>query len=86
MIKYDFLNGKGISSIALGGLENHGDLDTIRENITQGCYQIIFTSPERLLADKEWRDVFECELLREYVVGLVVDEAHCVQKWYVKYI
>ena len=46
-------------------------------------YQIIFTSPERLLADKEWRDVFQCELLHECVVGLIIDEAHCVHKWYV---
>ena len=52
----------------------------ITEGITQGRYQIIFTSPERLLADKEWRDVFQCELLHECVVGLIIDEAHCVHK------
>ena len=78
-----FLSGKGISSVALGGRENHSDHDTIREGITQGHYQIIFTSPERLLADKEWRDIFQCELLHECVVGLIIDEAHCVHKWYV---
>ena len=33
-----FLSGKGISSVALGGRENHSDHNTICEGITQGHY------------------------------------------------
>lgn len=75
-----FLSSKGISSVALGGLDSDDTSITIRKNIIHGHYQVIFNSPERLVADKEWRDVFQCELLHECVVGFIVDEAHCVQR------
>ena len=48
-----------------------------------GNHQILFMNPE-ILFDKEWRDIWRSPSLIEPMVAFVVDEAHCVKKWYVK--
>ena len=47
-----------------------------------GTYSVIFTSPELLLDDKSWINVFRSPTLSETLVALVIDEAHCIIKWY----
>ena len=44
-------------------------------------FQLIYISPETLLTDHEWRDVLRSPLFQKNLVGLVIDEAHCVKKW-----
>lgn len=39
---------------------------------------MIYTS---LLSDKDWVDVFQSPYFCEGLVGVVVDEAHCIKKW-----
>ena len=38
-------------------------------------------SPEALLADDRWRYMLMSPMYKENLMGLVVDEAHCVKKW-----
>ncbi len=40
-------------------------------------------SPEALLCDDRWRDMLVSPVYQENLVALIVDEAHCVKKWYV---
>jgi ATP-dependent DNA helicase RecQ len=57
--------------------------DAIKQAIVEGQYQVFFTTPEVLLANKSWSDVFQSESLRQRLIGFIIDEAHCVKKWYV---
>ena len=61
-----------------------GDLDDkAKEAVSLGQYQLIFISPELLLSSDFWHDILRSPLYQECLVGLIVDEAHCVKKWYV---
>ena len=44
------------------------------EKIKQGYYEVIYFSPETILTNSDWRDIW-----LENLVGLVIDEAHCVR-------
>jgi len=43
----------------------------------------VFISPELLLGDKSWIDIFRSEACHDRLVGLAVDEVHYIKKWYV---
>ena len=43
--------------------------------------KIVFTSPEILLRDEEWRDILLCDVFQKNIIAFIVDEAHCVKKW-----
>ena len=51
------------------------------ERIKQGMCQLVYVSPEALLCCLHWRELLRTELWQKNLVALVVDEAHCVQKW-----
>ena len=44
---------------------------------------MIFMSPEATLTDMRWRDMLSSPIFQERLVALIVDEAHCVKKWYI---
>ena len=46
-----------------------------------GEYQIIFLSPEVLLTELRWREMLRTEVYQNNLVGVIVDEAHCVETW-----
>lgn len=75
------LRAKGLSVIQVSGDSEDMEQD-LKANISKGMYQVIYTSPEILLANKEWSDVFQSSALRQRLVGVVIDEAHCIKKWY----
>ncbi len=59
-----------------------GEVDDDTETaICLGQYQLVFFSPEALLCDDRWRDMLLCPVYQENLVGMVVDEAHCVKQW-----
>jgi ATP-dependent DNA helicase RecQ len=51
----------------------------VKKNVTAGYYNILFMSPEQLV--NKWRCLFSTSVYKERLVGLIVDEAHCVVKW-----
>ena len=74
------LKDKGISAVKT--LHSSDSVsDDQRNLIMNGKFQVIFTSPELLLTDKEWGDVFQSCTFSSRLVGFIVDEAHCVKKW-----
>ena len=75
----DILKSKGVSAVIC---TNKGKAESSQKAV-DGNHQILFTNPETLF-DKEWRDIWHSPSLIERMVAFVVDEAHCVKKWYVK--
>ena len=55
--------------------------ETIEVEVCSGNYQLVYISPEGLLTDERMRDMLLSSVYRKHLVGLVVDEAHCVKKW-----
>ena len=51
--------------------------------VLQGEFSLVYISPEQLLARGKWREMLRSDVYREKMVGFIVDEAHCVKKWYV---
>ena len=54
--------------------------DELERSICSGDFQLVFLSPESLIMDGRWRDMLLSSVYQEILVGLVVDEAHCVIK------
>ena len=50
---------------------------TTKHDAHDGKYSVLFMSPELLVSS--WRNLFSSYNKR--LVGLIVDEAHCVVKW-----
>ena len=46
-------------------------------------YQLVYINPEQLIGNPRYRTMCQSEVYAENLVGLVIDEAHCVKKWYV---
>lgn len=55
---------------------------SVRQGLRNGEYQITFVSPEALFLSTEWRNILSSDIYREHLVGFVIDEAHCIKKWY----
>ena len=55
-----------------------GDCD---DDIREGRTRIIFTSPEQLLGNDEWRKVLSSDVFQATVRLIVIDEAHTVLHW-----
>ena len=75
------LRAKGLSVTQVSGDSEDMEQD-LKANTSKGRFQVIYTSPEILLANKEWADVFQSLPLRQRLVRVVIDEAHCIKKWY----
>ena len=71
------LGRKGLKAISVLGNED----EETKELTVSGEYRFIFTTPEVLLTNKKWVDVFQSPSLSERLVGVIIDEAHCVKKW-----
>lgn len=70
---------RNVSAVYVGDVNEEGFRD-----ICRGKKQLIYMSPESLLSDVgEWRDVIQSPVFQSNLVGIVIDEAHCVTKWYV---
>ena len=68
------LKDKGVEAVYVGGVCDMG-------RVYEGSYPILFISPEALLTDSKWRDVLLSQVYQEHLMGVVIDEAHCVKKW-----
>ena len=75
------LERKGIKAITVVGHGELDDEDSKKEAIVSGNVQVIITTPEVLLTDKNWVDVFQSPSLHQRLVGIIIDKAHLVKKW-----
>ena len=77
------LTSKGLSTVYVSG-----DLSDkkVKDDIFNGMYQLVLISPELLMTNLYWREMMRTEIYQKQLVAFVVDEAHCIIKWYVQYI
>ena len=52
----------------------------VSRDIKEDKYEFVICSPESLFTNK-WRKIVQSDVWLKYLVGFVVDEVHCVQKW-----
>lgn len=50
------------------------------EGVVRGEYEIVMMSPEVMLTDLKCRVMFRSKVYQDNLVGLVIDEAYCVDK------
>ena len=55
----------------------------ILKDVEMGRYNIVFASPESMLSVNRWRRMLTCEVYKKHLIGIAVDEAHCISHWYV---
>lgn len=72
-------NKRGVLSVYISGSMQQQDED----DLLQGLFSLVYISPELLLCCRKWREMLMSDIFKERMVGFVVDEAHCVKKWYV---
>ena len=72
----DQLNQRGIKSMFFESNRGENDIDRQFENARNGGFKLIYSSPERLVN----RSFLE-QLKNLNIVGIAIDEAHCVSEW-----
>ena len=75
----NYLNGLGLKAVAL----TEDSEDSIIERVIDGEYSHVYGSPESFLSKDAWRDVFSTSSFRTHLIGVAIDEAHCISHWYV---
>ena len=73
-----YLNSIRMSAVAITGEEDESTLKAMHEN---GGYNLVFASPECMLAVKRWREYLTCEHIKENLIAVAFDEAHCISQW-----
>lgn len=53
----------------------------VKSAVAAGHYQLVYLSPESLLCVLQWREMFRSAVYQRNLIAVVVDEAHCVEKW-----
>ena len=71
----NFLMALGIS----GGLI--AEDKAANAKIKDGECCVVFTSPESLLGNGRWRSMLSSDIYKKNLIGIVVDEAHCIHHW-----
>jgi len=49
--------------------------------VLNGEAQLVYISPENILCNSRYRSVLRTGAYKESLVGVVVDEVHCVKTW-----
>ena len=70
----NYLNGLGLKAITL--MEEF-------KRVIDGEYSHVYGSPESFLSKDAWRDVFSNGSFRTHLIGIAIDEVHCISHWYV---
>ena len=55
--------------------------DSQKQEGGSSCWTHVFASPEALLSSRKGRQLLLSEELKQNLVALVIDEAHCIVKW-----
>ena len=67
---------KGLHAVRIGNCTTE-----VEHQIKNGEYQLVFVSPEAILVRSKWRRMLGNGIYQDKLVGLVIDEAHCVRTW-----
>ena len=68
----------GLSTKFVGEAEENRE---VVSKVLNGDVQLVFISPENLINNKSYRDMLLSVKYKNKLVGLIVDEVHCVKTW-----
>ena len=69
------LQSNGIAAGAMNSSNDETENANLRRACIEGCLKLLYISPEKLLAEKDY-------LLRDMNISLfAIDEAHCISQW-----
>ena len=71
------LNSICIPAIAITDVE---DLEIIQQALNRN-FHVVFDLPKCLLSTAPWRGMFKSESFSEMLIGVAIDEAHCITQW-----
>lgn len=54
---------------------------SVLQKIEHGNFTYVCISPESTLATERWRNTLNSQIHQERLIGVVVDEVHCVTEW-----
>ena len=74
------ISALGITMVCITDKETSSSAVTLA--VCKGEYQIICISPEALFLSTRWRNILSTVTYRSNLVGFIIDEAHCIKKWY----
>lgn len=72
---------KGMRAVYVGAEDEKHDSD---EKVRQGGFSLVFMSPEALVSGCTWRETLRSPVYQRNLAAVVVDEAHCIEKWLVR--
>eukprot|EP00794_Sanderia_malayensis_P021258 gene21258-23331_t len=55
--------------------------DDILQCVEEGCYSLVYTSPESMMAKEVCRKILSLTEIRGHCIGVAIDEAHCIAQW-----
>ena len=67
---------KGLKAAYVGS-EKEKEFD----GVVNGDVQLVYLSPESVLSQTHWREMFKTPCYCDNLVCLAIDEAHLVEKW-----
>ena len=71
------LQQKGIKASFIGAGQEEANF----KEIVNGEMNIVYSSPEVMLANDRWGEMICSEVYQQNVVTVAVDEAHCITQW-----
>ena len=54
---------------------------TVWRWVNNGDVQLLYISPENIICNPRYRHMLSASKYMEHLVGVVVDEAHCIKTW-----
>ena len=60
---------------------SNNQTDDVLHAIENGEYTFVFVSPESILHNNRWRQMFASKIYKERLISVCVDKAHCITHW-----
>ena len=57
------------------------DLLATEEVVVAGKVSLLYCAPEAVIGTEKWRSLILLPSVKQRVVAIAIDEAHCVSKW-----
>ena len=77
-IQVKSFQSKGVKAAFVG--KDQTD-EAIKSGVVAGDYSLVYMSPESMLTNLKYREMFRSTVYQENLICLAIDEAHCVEKW-----